>query len=281
MTNLKKFQLLRPCRQNAGILALLVLVAGCATGQSTQPGAVGIERKQTLWVSANEVNQASIQAYREVLDKAGQQQALNRNSKEVARVNAIAQRLIPATGVFRPDAPSWKWEVNVIDSPELNAWCMPGGKIAVYSGLIEKLRLSDAELAAVMGHEIAHALREHGRERASQAMATNLGLAVAGAAIGANKGQMDLAGMITDLTINLPNSREFETEADRVGVELAARAGYDPRAALSLWDKMTQADNGGAPPQWLSTHPSHENRQKDLADYSQRVLPLYQATRKH
>lgn len=262
-------------------LVLALCLSGCATERSTQPGTVGIERKQTLWVSADEVNQASLQAYREVLQKAGQGQELDRNPREVARVKAIAQRLIPATAAFRPDAPGWKWEVHVINSDEMNAWCMPGGKIAVYSGLIEKLNLTDDELAAVMGHEIAHALREHGRERASQAMATGLGLSVLGAAVGASQGQLDLAKLMTDLTISLPNSRGFETEADRIGVELAARAGYDPRAALSLWQKMTKADTGGAPPQWLSTHPSHENRQKDLKDYSERVMPLYEAAHKH
>lgn len=262
-------------------LLLLVCLGGCATKQSTQPGVVGIERKQTLWVSASEINQASVQAYQDVVHKSEQQHALDRNPQELARVKAIAQRLIPATVAFRSDAPGWKWEVHVIDSPEVNAWCMPGGKIAVYSGLIEKLNLTDDELAAVMGHEIAHALREHGRERASQAMATGLGLTVLSAAVGASQGQTDLAKLVTDLTINLPNSRGFETEADRIGVELAARAGYDPRAALTLWQKMSKAESGGAPPQWLSTHPSHEHRQKDLADYSQRVLPLYQAAQKH
>lgn len=274
----QKFRFLRRC--GYGILLALCL-AGCATSQSTQPGVVGVERKQTLWVSADQINQASVEAYREELQKANQKHGLDDKPQELARVRAIAQRLILATGAFRPDAPSWKWETHVIDSPEMNAWCMPGGKIAVYSGLIEKLNLTDDELAAVMGHEIAHALREHGREKASQAMATGIGLSVVGAVIGAGPGQMDLAKLVTDMTISLPNSRGFETEADRIGVELAARAGYDPRASLTLWQKMAKAESGGAPPQWLSTHPSHENRQKDLADYSQRVLPLYQAAQKH
>ncbi|HZX32609.1 MAG TPA: M48 family metallopeptidase [Rhodocyclaceae bacterium] len=277
-SSLQKFH--RLGRWGFGLL-LLVCLGGCATKQSTQPGVVGVERKQTLWVSASEINQASVQAYQDVLHKSEQQHALDRNPQEVARVRAIAQRLIPATAAFRSDAPGWKWETHVIDSPEVNAWCMPGGKIAVYSGLIEKLNLTDDELAAVMGHEIAHALREHGRERASQAMATGLGLSVLSAAVGASQSQTDLAKLVTDLTISLPNSRGFETEADRIGVELAARAGYDPRAALTLWQKMSKAESGGAPPQWLSTHPSHEHRQKDLADYSQRVLPLYLAAQKH
>ncbi|MGE5384275.1 MAG: M48 family metallopeptidase [Betaproteobacteria bacterium] len=259
------------------VFILALASVGCATKRSTSEGVVGVDRKQTLWLSSGEVNQASEQAYVNTLRQADQQHALNRDPTALTRVRAIANRLIPTTAAFRSDAPGWKWEVNVIQSNELNAWCMPGGKIAVYTGLLDRLKLTDDELAAVMGHEIAHALREHGRERASQAMATGIGLAVVGAAAGASKGQMDLAGLITNLTINLPNSREFETEADRVGVELAARAGYDPRAALTLWDKM-KSTAGGAPPQWLSTHPSNESRQRDLAEYSRRVLPLYQAT---
>lgn len=278
MAAVQKFPPLRSLLQLLRLAVLAVGLAACATQQTTRPGTVGVERKQMLWVSSAEVNQASEKAYLDVLHQAGQQHTLDRNPQEVARVKAIAQRLIPATAAFRSDAPNWKWEVHVIDSPELNAWCMPGGKIAVYSGLIEKLQLTDDELAAVMGHEIAHALREHGRERASQAMVTGLGLSVAGAALGATEGEMDLAKLITDVTISLPYSRQFETEADRIGVELAARAGYDPRAALTLWQKMGQQAGSGAPPQWLSTHPSHENRQRDLADYAQRVLPLYQAT---
>ena len=142
--------------------------------------------------------------------------------------------------------------------------------------MIEKLKITDDELAAVMGHEIAHALREHGRERASQAYAEALGLSVVGTALGLGEGSMQLAQIITDVTFNLPNSREHEVEADRIGVELAARAGYDPRAAITLWQKMGQV-GGGAPPQFLSTHPSPKNRQKDLTAYAARVMPLYEA----
>jgi predicted Zn-dependent protease len=152
---------------------------------------------------------------------------------------------------------------------------MPGGKMAVYTGLIDKLQLSDDELAAVMGHEIAHALREHGRERASRAMMTGLGVSVLSAAAGIGQGGADLVQMVADITFTLPNSREHETEADRIGVELAARAGYDPRAAITLWQKMGKA-SGGAPPQWLSTHPSNDTRLKDLENYAARVMPLYE-----
>lgn len=258
-------------------LAALMAVA-CQTVQTTGGGAVGVERGQAMLVSAQEIEQASSQQYQEVLAEARSKNALNRNPDQVQRVRRIAARLTPATGVFRHDAPAWQWEVNVLKSDELNAWCMAGGKIAFYSGLIERLNLSDDEIAAVMGHEIAHALREHARERVSKAMATGLGISVAGALLGVGDTGQDLMGMVAKVTFELPNSRVHETEADRIGVELAARAGYDPRAAVTLWNKMAGQSNG-APPQWLSTHPSHGERQKDLADYAQRVLPLYEKTR--
>jgi predicted Zn-dependent protease len=260
-------------------LTLLAGLASCQTVQTTQPGAVGVERKQAMLLSSSQVNNSASMAYQQEMKKAAGKNSLNRDAAQVARVRTIAQRLIPATSVFRPDAPKWAWEVNVITSADVNAWCMPGGKMAVYSGLIEKLKVTDDELAAVMGHEIAHALREHGRERASQAAGQSLILGAAGAALGLGQGSVQLAQIITDVTVNLPNSREHEIEADRIGVELSARAGYDPRAAVTLWQKMGQA-GGSAPPQFLSTHPSPENRQKDLTDYAARVMPLYESARK-
>jgi predicted Zn-dependent protease len=156
---------------------------------------------------------------------------------------------------------------------------MPGGKIAVYTGILEKLNLSDAELAAIVGHEIAHALREHGRERASQQVAQNAVLGIGAALLGIGDAGASLANIVADVTIGLPNSREFEREADRVGVELAARAGYDPRAAVTLWQKMSSI-GGGAPPQFLSTHPSNASRISDLQNYAAQVMPLYQGARR-
>lgn len=168
--------------------------------------------------------------------------------------------------------------MNVINSEDVNAWAMPGGKMAVYSGLIEKLNLTDDELAAVIGHEIAHSLREHGRERASREVSQGLALSAVGAVAGASDASLKMAQLAMQVTFNSPNSREQETEADRIGVELAARAGYDPRAAISLWDKMAQAGGGGGP-KWLSTHPPREDLMRDLEAYSQRVMPLYMAVR--
>ncbi|MCX7961112.1 MAG: M48 family metallopeptidase [Burkholderiales bacterium] len=260
------------------LFLVAALLAACQTVQTTSPGAVGVDRPQTMLVSAETVNRGAANAYRRVLEDARRKGRLNNDPTQLARVREIAGRLIGQTGVFRPDAPGWRWEVNVIGSKEVNAWCMPGGKIAVYTGLIERLQATDDELAAVMGHEIAHALREHGRERASQALAQGIGLTVLGVALGMSEAAMDLTQLVLDLTFNLPNSRTDEVEADRIGVELAARAGYDPRAAVSLWEKMQRAARA-QPPEFLSTHPSHETRIAELREVSQRVMPLYEAAR--
>jgi len=257
----------------------VLALTSCETVQTTQPGAVGVERQQSMLLSSAQVDKSAAQAYQQEMKKAVGKNALDRDPAQVARVKAIAQRLIPATAAFRTDAPRWAWEVHVVTSGDVNAWCMPGGKIAVYTGLVEKLKVTDDELAAVMGHEIAHALREHGRERASQAYAQAIGLQVVGAALGLGGTELQIAQIVTDVTFNLPNSREHEIEADRIGVELAARAGYDPHAAITLWQKMGQV-GGSAPPQFLSTHPSPQNRQKDLAAYAERVMPLYESARR-
>ncbi len=266
------------------LAAVLMLAAGCQTTNTTSGGAVGVDRQQTMLVSAAEVNRQADKAYQETINEARAKKTLNRNPADLARVRGIASRLIPVTSVFRPDAPNWRWESNVITSDELNAWCMPGGKIAVYTGLIYKLNITDDELAAVMGHEIAHALREHGREKAGQATGIGIAAAIGGAVgayygIDANVGQTVL-GAVGELAFMRPNSRGMEQEADRMGVELAARAGYDPRAAITLWEKMGRV-SGGQPPQWLSTHPSNQSRIADLKAYAERVQPLYVAARRN
>ena len=263
----------------AGLVAASIAAAGCQTVQTTQGGTVGVDRPQQMMVSSQEVNRSAARAYLQTVGGAQQKGQLNRDAAQVERVRAIARRLIPETRTFRPDAPGWQWEVNVISSKEINAWCMPGGKIAVYTGLIERLQANDDELAAVMGHEIAHALREHGRERASAAAGQGLAISVLATVAGAPAGTADLSKLILDYTFNLPNSRTHETEADRIGVELAARAGFDPRASITLWQKMQQA-SGGGPPQFMSTHPSHETRISDLQVYAARVMPLYEQARR-
>lgn len=269
------------------LLSASVLFTGCAT-QTTKSGAVGVERKQFMLLPEKQVEGMAAQSYLQTLKDADAKRQLNADVRQTERVRAIASRLIPQTAVFRPDAVNWKWEVNVQNSKELNAYCMPGGKIMVYSGLIEKLNATDDELAAVMGHEISHALREHGRERMSQAYAQQIGLIGLAAVVGvktknqnAAAATVEIGSIVTALALTLPNSREGEREADRMGLELAARAGYDPNAAVSLWQKMG-AQGGAKPPEWMSTHPSDKSRIQDLQRLIPTVMPLYEeAKRSH
>jgi Zn-dependent protease with chaperone function len=264
-------------------LAILVIaLAACQSVETTKGGAVGIDRKQTVssLVSAREVDQMAAKQYAEELAQAQKKGLLNQNAQQVQRVRTVAQRLIKQVAVFRGDAVQWKWEVNVITSKEVNAWCMPGGKIAVYTGLLDKLKLSDDELAAVMGHEIAHALREHARERMSRQQATAVATSIGALVLQAYTGVAIDPGLMSPFAqamFVLPNSREAEQESDFIGLELAARAGYDPRAAISLWKKMA-AEGGGGSIEWLSTHPSHDTRIRDLESYISKVMPLYEAS---
>ena len=262
-------------------IGLALGLSGCQSVKTTSAGAVGVDRQQRMspLVSEAQLREGAAQAYREEISKERQKGTLNVDPQMTARVKSIASRLIPATGAFRPDAPGWAWEVNVFRSDAINAWCMPGGKIAIYSGLIEKLALTDDEIAAVMGHEIAHALREHARERASEQVTAGLVIQGGAAILGAGGGTIDMAKLAYQVTLGLPNSRLHESEADRMGVELAARAGYDPRAAITLWRKMGQA-GGRDTPEWMSTHPSADTRIRDLEVYAARVMPLYQQSRR-
>jgi predicted Zn-dependent protease len=261
------------------ILAIMQLT-GCAT--TTNSSVAGVDRKQLLILSESQVQSMAAQSYVETLNAAKSKNSLNTNNTQLTRVRNISNRLIAQTGQFRPDARNWKWEVNVETSDQINAYCMPGGKIMVYTGLIEKLKATDAELAAVIGHEIAHALREHGRERMSVAAVQQVGLmGLAVLAAGSSKNQnaaaagVQAAALGSNLFFALPNSREQEREADRIGLELAARAGFDPNAAVSLWQKMSAAAEG-APPEFLSTHPANEARIADLKQLIPQVMPLYQ-----
>ncbi len=255
--------------------ALAALVAACAPVQTTNSGRVGVDRPQYM---SNLVSEAALERqaaaqYQQILSQARAKNALDPSAAQTARVQAIARRLIAQVGVFRQDALNWPWEVHVLKSADVNAWCMPGGKIAVYTGLLERIQPTDAELAAVLGHEISHALREHAREQVSQQMVANLGLSVLAAVTG-SQATADLGSALSDVMFTLPNSRANEVEADRMGVELAARAGYDPRAAITLWQKMQRA-GGGAPPEMLSTHPSSASRIQELQQAAERVMPLY------
>ncbi|MGB3288658.1 MAG: M48 family metallopeptidase [Burkholderiaceae bacterium] len=254
----------------------LVLLGACAAVQTTDSGTVGVDRKQYMssMVSEQALEQEAAQQYNGLLSQAKTQGALDTNTAQTARVKAISQKLIKQVGAFRPDAANWKWEVHVLNSDEVNAWCMPGGKIAVYTGLINQVKPTDDELAAVMGHEMAHALREHAREQVSQQMVTNMGLSVLSAVTGGGA-TADLGSALSNVMFTLPNSRTHEAEADRIGVELAARAGFDPRAAVTLWQKMGALSQGSAPPEFLSTHPSAASRSADLTEAANKVMPLY------
>ena len=250
-------------------------LSGCAT--TTAPGAIGADRQQLLLVSSEEMNQMAGQAYDEMKGEAQKEGVLNQDAALLRRVRAIATRIQPQTQIFRPDAPGWNWEVNVLHSDQLNAFCMPGGKIMFYSGLIQQLNLSDDEIAVVMGHEIAHALREHSREQMSQALAAQTAIGLGAALLGLGQGSANLANSGYQALIATRFSRTDETEADRIGLELSARAGYDPRAGVTLWQKMMNANQGGSPPELLSSHPASANRVREIESLLPTVLPLYEA----
>ncbi len=254
------------------LIAIVLLFAGCLSS-TTSGGTVGADRGQLMLVSSEKMRADAAKSYAQVIAKARSKNALNVDKNQLRRVRQVASRLISQVGVFRKDAVKWNWEVNIINSKNLNAWCMPGGKIAFYSGIIEKLNLSDDEIAAIMGHEISHALKEHGRERASQNSLKNIGFAIASIA-GVDDGTLDLANTAATYGLQLPFGRSQESEADRMGVELAARAGYDPRAAINVWRKMDKMSSS-QPLEIMSTHPSHDTRIADLKKVSKKVYPLY------
>jgi len=260
--------------------------AGCALGFSAtsllarEGVEVGNTSGFTKLVPAAQVEGSATQQYAQLLKQAKDKNALAPDDHpEVLRLRAIAQKLIPFSYEWNPRAKDWKWEINLIGSAQINAFCMPGGKIAFFHGILDKLQLSDDEVAMVMGHEIAHALREHARERMGKSEATNV-LATIGSALASAYFKVDpnLTDSVAKQGANLLTlkfSREDETEADLVGMELAARAGYDPRSGVTLWQKMSAA-NKGAPPQWLSTHPSGATRIKEIETNLPKVMPLYE-----
>jgi predicted Zn-dependent protease len=253
------------------IIVVSALLLACAN--TTRSGAVGVNRSQLLLVSSAEVDRISAAGFNEQNQKAKEKNALITSGPTYDRLKYISNRLIMQTEIFRDDTRQWNWQLSLINAPTLNASCAPGGKITFYTGLIEQLNLSNDEIAAIMGHEIAHALREHGRERISQALAQNVALNVVsitgyGAIAGA-------ANQVAQYALVLPNSRQNESEADAIGLELAARAGYNPEAAISVWKKMIKATEGKNAPEFLSTHPSGETRIEQLTELMPAVMPLY------
>lgn len=235
---------------------------------------VGRQSSFSKLVSAEQVEQAAAAQYQQMRQQAASKRALGPdNHPQVIRLRAIAQRIIPHTYEWNARARQWKWEVNLIGDAQINAFCMPGGKIAFYYGILDKLQLNDDEVAMIMGHEAAHALREHARERMGKTAATRIGAGMVSALLGLGNTGDTLLNMGGQL-LTLKFSREDESEADLIGIDLAARAGYDPRAGVSLWQKMAAA-NKGAPPQFLSTHPTGPTRIKDIEANLPKVEPLY------
>ena len=257
-------------RIGSALLTAAVL-QGCAS--TTNSGAIGLQRSQLMLVSNDTINAQAAKGFQQLTADAQAKKKLNTDAAMTQRVRRIGNDLIAHVGVFRPDAKNWAWEINVFESDAINAFCAPGGKIGVYTGIVQKLKLTDDELAAIMGHEIAHALREHSREQASQKTLSSLITSTVAAATGMPGEIMD-AG--SQMLVHLPNSRAMELESDIIGLELMARAGYDPRNASSVWKKMQQISGGSQGSSFLSTHPAGADRIAALDAYVPKVMPLYQ-----
>jgi predicted Zn-dependent protease len=219
------------------------------------------------------------QQYRQLIDQARAKNALatDRNP-DLQRLRRIQERILPYTYAVNPRAKQWQWEVNLLRSNQVNAFCMPGGKIAFYSAIIAKLNLTDDEIAIVMGHEMTHALKEHGVDQAKKQLygevAARAGGALLSAWLGVNPNITTAGAQAANSLFQLRFSRGDEAEADAVGLELAAHAGFDPRAGVVLWQKMGQLAKG-APPQWLSSHPADANRIAEIQRRLPVVLPIY------
>ncbi len=262
------------------LVVALAVLAALPAAFAREGVDVGQNSALTNLVSAEQVERSAAQEYAQMLSQAASKNALGpKDNPQVQRLRGIARRIIPYTLDWNPRAKQWQWEVNLIGSSQINAFCMPGGKIAFYTGILQKLKLSDDEVAMVMGHEIAHALREHARERMAKGMlaqgARQVGGAIVSSIFGIDPRLTDLGAAGLAQLASLKFSREDESEADLVGMELAARAGFDPRAGVTLWQKMAAA-NQSAPPQWLSTHPSGSTRIADIEANLPKVLPLYE-----
>ena len=276
--------MMRPSRIRLAPVLLLSLVCLTASAQTPNDRAdqegvkVGEPSVFRKLVSAESLERQALQQYAGMKNDASQKRALAPdNHPQLRRLRAIAAKMIPFAGRFNSRSSQWKWEVNLIGSGQINAFCMPGGKIAFYTGILDSLKLTDNEVAIVMGHEIAHALREHARERMAKSELTRLGAGIIGALVAGGKYADAFHAGGSLLTLQF--SRSDESEADIVGLELAARAGFDPRAGITLWQKMSAASKG-APPQWLSTHPSGTSRIAEITKHLPQVMPLYaKATR--
>ncbi len=261
-------------------LTVLLAAAAMAAGQPVHAAdgvKIGEPSVMRNLVPAGALEKQATQQYGELKRLAASKQALAPDDHpQVKRLRAIAARMIPFAGRFNPRASHWQWEVNLIGSKQINAFCMPGGKIVFYTGILDTLKLTDDEVAMVMGHEIAHALREHARERMAKSQMTQRGASLLGELVGGGRytGAFQMGGNL----LSLKFSRDDESEADVAGLDLAARAGFDPRAGVTLWQKMTAA-NSRAPLEFLSTHPAGNNRIKEIESHLPEVMPLYQKAR--
>ena len=256
----------------------LALVAFNAFAQA-KPDGVEVHKSRLLLLPASTVERSASQQYVQLMRTAQEKGALNRDSAQLARLRRIAAEMIPHARRFNANAAQWRWEVNLLSSKTVNAFCMPGGKIAFFTGIIDSLQLTDDEIATVMGHEIGHALLEHGRARMSEQVAKNVGISIAAAIFNLGQLSTEVLAQGANLAVSLPYARSQETDADLVGLELAARAGYDPRAAVSVWHKMSryaESAGKGQPPQFLSTHPANDTRIKQIEANLPKVLPLYE-----
>jgi predicted Zn-dependent protease len=250
------------------LLVCLMLIVGCATSPTG--------RRQLMIVSEDSAIAASKQAYVEMLKPYEEKGKIDNDQDLKDRVYRITGRLIAQAIKMRPETKDWDWSIKIIDDPKtVNAWAMAGGKMALYSGLVTQLDATDDELAQVLGHEIGHALAKHSAEQMSVAMASTIGVAAVGVAADRKGLALTGAALAAALAVQKPNSRAAESEADRIGIELAAKAGYDPRAAITLWQKMAKV-GGKGPPEFLSTHPSPENREKKLAEFVPQMMPYYE-----
>ena len=278
-----KLNLNLPTKWGSGIAVAAALLASPAAVLNAV-AREGVEMRGTSvlarLVPAEDVERSAAAQYAQMMQEANAKKALApKDNPQLIRLRAIATKIIPFSMEWNDRAKGWKWEVNLIGSNQINAFCMPGGKIAFYTGILEQLKLTDDEVAMIMGHEIAHALREHARERIGKSAATNIGAGVLSQLFGLGQVGQTLTNYGAQL-LTLQFSREDESESDLVGMELAARAGYDPRAAVSLWQKMGTASKG-APPQWLSTHPSGTTRIAEIEANLPRVMPLYEKARRN
>ena len=256
-------------RQLATLLAVAVLTVACATSPTG--------RRQLMLVSEQQAISSSRQAYLQEMGKYKKEGKLVSDPRVLNRVKVITERLVAQAVAMRPESAKWEWSVEVIDDPKnVNAWCMAGGRMAVYTGLLMQVDPTDDELAQVMGPELGHALANHTAERMSVAMASQAGILAAGVMSDRPATSMAAAAAAATLAVQLPNSRAAETEADQIGIKLAAKAGYDPRAAITLWQKMGKVGGGKGPPAWLSTHPSDQQRQQRLGELAPKMMKFYQ-----